>query len=106
MASSSGGICGEPTNSNDREMLVSVRRQNVMTKTRRCMESKENSYNPRLTLNNGVNGVNDMAGKAVTVAVERIGKMPRYTITAGVRPDVTLRRRSRCASRPRCWRRR
>ena len=49
-----------------------------MTKTRRCMESKENSYKPRLALNNGVNGVNDMAGKAVTVAVERIGKIQYY----------------------------
>lgn len=57
-----------------------------MTKTKRCMESNENSYKPRLALNNGVNGVNDMVGKAVTVAVERIGKMPRYNITAGVRP--------------------
>ena len=40
-----------------------------MTKTKRCIESKENSYKPRLALNNGVNGVNNMAGKAVTVAV-------------------------------------
>ena len=29
--------------------------------------------------------MNDMAGKAVRAAVERIGKVPRYNITAGVR---------------------
>jgi hypothetical protein len=34
-------------------------------------------HKTRLALNDGVNGVNDMAGKAVTVAVERIEKMAR-----------------------------
>jgi hypothetical protein len=34
-------------------------------------------HKPRLALNNGVNGVNDIAGKAATVTVERIGKMAR-----------------------------
>jgi hypothetical protein len=29
--------------------------------------------------------MNDMAGKAVRETVERIGKVPRYNITAGVR---------------------
>jgi hypothetical protein len=29
--------------------------------------------------------MNDMAGKAVRATVERIGKVPRYNITAGVR---------------------
>jgi hypothetical protein len=43
-------------------------------------------YEPRLALNNGVNGMNDMAGKAVRATVECIGKAPRYNITAGVCP--------------------
>jgi hypothetical protein len=43
-------------------------------------------HKPRLALNNGVNGMNDMAGKAVRATVECIGKVPRCNITAGVRP--------------------
>jgi hypothetical protein len=30
--------------------------------------------------------MNDLAGKAVRVAVERIGKMPRYNTTTGACP--------------------
>jgi hypothetical protein len=43
-------------------------------------------YEPRLALSNGVNGMNDMAGKAVRATVECIRKVPRYNITAGVCP--------------------
>jgi hypothetical protein len=47
--------------------------------------AKREEAEPPLALNNGVNGMNDMAGKAVTATVERIGKAPRYNNTAGVR---------------------
>ena len=36
--------------------------------------------------------MNDMAGKAVRATVERIGKVPRYNITAGVREPTDANR--------------
>jgi hypothetical protein len=42
-------------------------------KARRVFFKGRKHHKPRLALNNGVNGMNDMAGKAVRATVERIG---------------------------------